>query len=79
MLLEYNQYEDYLSNKSFMKYFNELENKLEELFPTTDFGLDTMIDNIYHYYEIKSSIDDTINDLYYNGKLFTITVSNGDS
>jgi len=79
MLLEYNQYEDYLSNEKFMKYFNSLKSRLEELFPTTNFGLDTMFDNIYHYYESKSPIDDTINDLYYKGKLFTITVSNGDS
>ena len=79
MILEYNRYEEYLSNEKFMEYFNNLKSKLAELFPDTNFGLDAMVDNIYHYYETKSSIDDTINDLYYKGKLFNFYVSNGDS
>lgn len=76
---QFNQYKRYLDDKKFMKYFNELNQKLLLLFPTYTFNLELIIDQVNSLYLEGYLIDDTINKLYYNGNLFTFYVSNGDS
>lgn len=76
---QFNQYKRYLDDNKFMKYFNELNQKLLLLFPTYTFNLELIIDQVNSLYLEGYLIDDTINKLYYNGNLFTFYVSNGDS
>lgn len=76
---EFNHYSKYLDNKEFMDYFNELKSKVQDLFPDMNPNLELIIDQIYYYYEKKWLIDDTINRLYNDGKLFKIYSGIGDA
>ena len=79
LILEYNQYKKYLSDDKFMKYFNELNNKVKELFPNYSLNLELIIDRINLLYHEKYSIDDAINKLYLDGYMFKFYSNNGDS
>ena len=79
MILEYNQYKKYLDNEKFMKYFHELNDKIKEYFPQYNLNLELIIDKIYLLYFERYTIDDAINKLYLDGKIFTFTSNVGDS
>jgi hypothetical protein len=78
-ILEYYQYNNYLNNGKFMNFFNDLKRQLSILYPNIDFKLALFMDYIYCLYYEKLSIDDTINNLYVNGKLFQFNISNSDN
>jgi len=79
LILEYNQYRKYLSDKKFMKYFNELNDKVKELFPNYNLNLELIIDKINLLYHEKYTIDNAINKLYLDGHMFKFYSNNGDS
>ena len=79
LILEYSEYKKYLDDKEFIKYFNTLNQKVKELFPTYNLNLELIIDKINWLYHEKYLIDDAINWLYYNGNMFQFRVTNGDS
>ena len=73
------EYDVYLKNKEYMKYFNLVKSKIFELFPMHNEGnIDLLIDKIYTCYTEKYSIDDTVNNLYRGGNLYSFWVSNND-
>lgn len=78
MILEYNQYSKYLDDKEFMEYFNNLKEKVQELFPDYNHNLELIIDKIYNLYEEELSIDDAINRLNLDGNLFKYYSGIGD-
>ena len=68
-ILEYNQYDRYLSDKKFMEYFNELKVKVSELFPEINPNLELVIDKVYLYYYEGFTLDMLINRLYFEGNI----------
>lgn len=80
IIKEYSEYKKYkyFNDEKFMKYFNNLNEKVKELFPTYNLNLELSIENIYYLYQENYNIDDAINWLYYNGNLFQFIASNGD-
>ncbi len=73
------EYDKYLKDKDYMKYFNKVKERILELFPTYNIGgIDLLIDKIYGCYIENYSIDDTVNHLYMTGNIFTFYVANND-
>ena len=73
------EYDNYLKDNEYMKYFNKVKERILELFPTYNTGgIDLLIDKIYGCYAENYSIDDTVNHLYMSGNLFTFYVSSND-
>jgi len=73
LILEYAKYNDFISNKKFMEYFNSMKKRILELFPAYEVNLELLLENVYLLYYEKFSIDDAINNLYLNGYLFNFT------
>lgn len=69
LILEFSQYDKYLSDKEFMKYFNILKEKVLQLYPQINPNLELIIDKIYSFYQEKYEINDLINKLYFNGHI----------
>jgi len=68
-------WDNYSKNKDFMKFYNDIKNKILELF--IDYkqpNLENLIDTIYWCYIEKYSIIDTINYLHLNGMLYDFYV-----
>jgi len=78
-ILSDNEYDVYLKNPKYMKYFKEVKKRILELYPSYNTGgIDLLIDKIYGCYAENYSIDDTVNHLYMSGNLFTFYVANND-
>lgn len=73
LIVEYSQYDKYLSNKKFMKYFNVLKKYVSELYPQINPNLELIIDQIYSYYKEEYKIDDLVNRLFYEGHILQFT------
>lgn len=69
LILEYSQYDKYLSNNDFMVYFNTIKEKVLKLFPQYNTNLELIIDKIYYCYQKEMEINDVINALHYNGNI----------
>jgi hypothetical protein len=78
LILEFSQYDKYLSDKEFMKYFNSLKEKVLHIYPEINPNLELVIDKIYSFYQEKWLIDDLINKLAIDGNLFSITSGQND-
>ncbi len=76
LVLEFNEYDKYLSDEEFMKYFNTLKEKVLKLFPEINPNLELIIDKIYAYYDENYLIGDLVNRLYYDGNICQFSVSN---
>ena len=75
-----NDYDKYLKDKEFMKFFNLVKDKIVILFPNHNLSnIDLLIDKIYTYYIGKYDIDDTVNKLYMSGDLYQFWVVALDS
>jgi hypothetical protein len=72
LILEFSQYDKYLSDKEFMKYFNTLKGKVLELYPEINPNLELIIDRIYNLYFEGKNIDDAIHNLYYGGHIIKL-------
>jgi hypothetical protein len=79
LILEYNQYDKYLSDKKFMKYFNDFKKRVSELFPEYELNMELYIEWIHEYYYEKIPIDDAINEMYTSGKLFKFYLTMSDN
>ena len=73
LVLEFSQYDKYLSDEEFMKYFNVLKDKVSELYPQINPNLELVIDRIYSYYKEDYLINDLINRLYFDGHILQFT------
>jgi len=69
LVLEFDQYDKYLSDKEFMKYFKILQDKVSEIYPQINPNLELIIDKIYTYYFENYLINDLINRLYFDGHI----------
>lgn len=80
IIKEYSEYKKYkyFNDEKFMEYFNSLNEKVKELFPTYNLNLELSVENIYWLYQENYNIDDAINWLYYNGNMFQFISNNGD-
>jgi len=78
LVLEFSQYDKYLSDKEFMKYFNTLKDKVLSIYPEINPNLELIIDKIYSFYDEDWLIDDLINKLAIDGNLFSITSGQND-
>ena len=73
------EYDVYLKNKEYMVYFNKVKDMILELFPMHNISnIDLLIDKIYTCYVEKYSIEDTVNNLYMSGNLYTFTAKGND-
>ena len=73
------EYDVYLKNKEYMKYFNKVKAKILELFPNHNEGnIDLLIDKIYFCYTENYSIEDAVNYLYIRRWLYSFTVTGRD-
>jgi len=73
LILEFSQYDKYLSDEEFMKYFNTLKAKVLELYPQINPNLELVIDKINALYFDDYEIDDVINSLFYDGHILQFT------
>lgn len=73
LVLEFSQYDKYLSDKKFMEYFDTLKLKVLELYPEINPNLELVIDRVYNLYFEGKNIDDAIYDLYYGGHIIKLT------
>jgi len=73
LILEFSQYDKYLSDEEFMKFFNKLKYKVLELYPQINPNLELVIDKIYALYFDDYEIDDVINSLYFDGHILQFT------
>ena len=73
LILEYSQYDKYLSDKKFMKYFDALKLKVLELYPEINSNLELVIDRVYNLYFEGKNIDDAIYSLYSDGHIIKLT------
>jgi len=78
ILKEFNQYKKYLGDHKFMSYFNEINDKVKNMFPYIDPNLELVIDKINLLYHEKYTIDDAINKLYLSGNIFKFYSNIGD-
>lgn len=76
LVLEFSQYDKYLSDKEFMEYFNTLKNKVASIYPEIQSNLELVIDKIYAFYKEDYLIDDLINRLVVDGNVVHFTASN---
>jgi hypothetical protein len=73
------EYDVYLKDKEYMKFFNKVKTKILILFPNHNISnIDLLIDKIYTYYTQNYDIDDTVNKLYTSGDLYSFWTSNLD-
>ena len=78
-ILHPTEYDVYLKDKEYMKYFNKVKAKIFELFPMhNESNIDLLIDKIYTCYTAKYSIEDAVNYLYIRGCLYSFTVRGND-
>jgi len=73
LILEFNQYNDYFSDKDFVEYFNILKAKVSQLYPQINPNLELIIDRIFSFYKENYLIDDLINRLYFDGHILQFT------
>ena len=73
LILEFSQYDRYLSDEEFMKFFNTLKEKVLNLYPQINPNLELVIDRINALYEDDYEIDDVINSLFYDGHILQFT------
>ena len=73
LILEFSQYDKYLSDEEFMKFFNTLKEKVLNLYPQINPNLELVIDRINALYEDDYEIDDVINSLFYDGHILQFT------
>jgi len=73
LILEYSQWDKYLSDKEFMKYFEELKAKVLSIYPEINPNLELVLDKIYYYYQKEDLIDDLINKLVFSGNVVHFT------
>ena len=67
------------TNKEFKKYFNDIKNKIIELYPTYNLtNIDLLYDKIRECFYKNYNINDTVNYLYNRGWLFTFTTTKDD-
>ena len=72
LIIEFSQYDKYLSDKKFMKYFDDLKLKVLELYPEINPNLELVIDRVYNLYFEGKNIDDAIYSLYSNGHIIKL-------
>ena len=76
LVLEFSQYDKYLSDEEFMKYFNTLKDKVSSIYPEIQSNLELVIDKIYSFYYEGYLIDDLINRLVMDGNVVHFTAIN---
>ena len=76
LVLEFNQYDKYLSDEKFMKYFKTLQNKIAHIYPEIQSNLELVIDKVYAYYDENYLINDLINRLVMDGNVVHFTAIN---
>lgn len=76
LILEFSQYDKYLNDTEFMKYFNILKDKVAYIYPEINSNLELVIDKIYCFYQENYLIDDLINRLVMDGNVVHFTASN---
>jgi len=73
LILEFSQYDKYLSDEEFMKFFNSVKNKVAGMYPQINPNLELVIDKIAALYADDYEIDDVINSLYFDGHILQFT------
>ncbi len=78
-VLYHNEYDKYLTDKEYMKFFNQVKNKIIELDSRYNTGMiDLLIDKIYLCYTENYSVEDTVNKLYTSGSLYQFSTKGLD-
>jgi hypothetical protein len=78
-ILHHNEYDKYLIDKEYMKFFNKVKAKILILFPDHNVSnIELLIDKIYTCYVQNYDVDDTVNKLYMSGDLYTFTTKGLD-
>lgn len=79
MIKTFSEYDKYLKDKNFMKFFNKVKSKILSLFPNHNTSnIDLLINKIYDYYTEKYSVDDVVDKLYMSGYLYKFTTTGLD-
>lgn len=73
LILEFSQYDKYLSDEEFMKFFNKLKAKVLDLYPQLNPNLELVIDKVAALYVDNYELDDVINSLYFDGHILQFT------